>query len=230
MLVDDDEYEDIDALKDKYKDCDYIDNVLVYVYEHYIQKNGHSSSKSLEIFAQYIHYIIDFFVEMTEELFSSKVSNIRLSIATPRIWGYHINETDVCTVIAKSGLTQDITIYNDLNLRVECYQEYQDVGRLRTCLFCTLFLEPGLSLFNSVVTFFSGSFHDELYQGLIKPVNGESLPPVSVNIDVVGLYTRLRAFIATKIQDLNIHQEDEAVGDCLSLIVQILRVSVCKSV
>lgn len=205
------------------KDCDYIDNVITSFYDNYIC-NTVNSNKSLEIFAQYLQYIVNHFLDRTSEILPCNISEISLSIVTPRLWGYRINETDVHKIVEKSGLTQEVTVYNDLNVRLECIQQAHNVGRLRKCLFCTFFLDSRGSLLNSIATFFSGNYYDSAHGDFnIKPVNCKSFPSVAHNVDVTGIYTKLKVFIVAKIQDPTIQ-----IDDCISSILQFLRVSTVK--
>lgn len=132
-------------------------------------------------------------------------------------------------IIEESGLTQNTTIYNDLEVHIEYIQWSTRIRQLRTCLFCTFFLESGLIMRISVATFFSGTFLEsqKVYPkdtGFIKPVNCITLPSVSGDIDMAAIRTSFKDYITKRMYDRRIEQ-DAHVGVCLHLLFRFLKVN-----
>lgn len=220
LLEDDDSIED---LMEKYKDCIYIDNVIMDFFHNFVTKSNHDSN-SLKIFAQYVYHIVKNFVDNHQGFPCFTVFNSELIFATARSWGYDVTEADINALMEKSGLKQKVILYHDLDVHIELIQRYVNISRLKVCLFCTLFLDSATTIRNSIATFFSGTFYDnEGDAGRIKPVNCESLPPISDSINILALLALLGEFTTKEIRDQDI-DNGLILDRCLYFLYHFLKV------
>jgi predicted phosphatase len=209
-------------MDDEYKESVYIDNLITHFYK------NHNDAHCKKLFSQYMGFVVHECVDRAVNVPNLDLDTCNFMFVTPRIFGYKMTESEVHSIFTEAGLlintNQKVTLMNDLDVHIEDIQDNLEIGKLRVCVFCTLYLLSDLSMHNTVDSFFSGTFIDRdlILPGpnnKIKPVNCRTLPSLPNTIDVGPLYESVQDYMADKIDT-----STDIIERCLYAVLLCLKV------
>lgn len=204
---------------EKEQDCKYIHNIVTDTLLRHKMEPENSPNQQIsvfKIFSQYLKYILTDCIQTqkTQSIHPQEIDNYNFVFITPRAWGYHIDQNDIYRIFHLAGLvTEDferrVTVYADLYLYLTLLQRAGlFIRSLRKCLYCTFFVDMGISGYNSLNTnldvFKSGtSFEYTKTFGrnpYIIPVNYRSIPSLKAEpLDILKIYHKIEDYITTKL-------------------------------